>query len=1190
TSQTFTTHPQNKTVREGDPVTLFCNATGNPKPSISLDQLMDKPAFTTHPQNKTVREGDPVTLFCNATGNPKPSISWTIDGLPVNITVHSRISLTADNKQLTVKDVNRTDSHHKYRCLARNSIGTITSYAASLTIQYKPTFTTHPQNKTVREGDPVTLFCNATGNPKPSISWTIDGLPVNITVHSRISVTADNKQLTVKNVNRTDSHHKYRCLARNSIGTITSYAASLTIQYKPAIATYPRSQTVREGNSVTLFCNATGNPKPSISWTIDWSTVNFEVHSRVSLGPHNKQLTVKNVNRTDSNHQYRCLANNSVENITSDAVSLNVQYKPAFATHPRSQTVREGDNVTLSCHATGNPKPTISWTIDGSTVNIKVHPRVSLGPDNKQLTVRNVKRTDSNHQYRCLANNSVETITSDAASLNVQYKPAFTTHPQNKTVREGDPVTLFCNATGNPKPSISWTIDGLPVNITVHSRISLTADNKQLTVKDVNRTDSHHKYRCLARNSIGTITSYAASLTIQYKPTFTTHPQNKTVREGDPVTLFCNATGNPKPSISWTIDGLPVNITVHSRISVTADNKQLTVKNVNRTDSHHKYRCLARNSIGTITSYAASLTIQYKPAIATYPRSQTVREGNSVTLFCNATGNPKPSISWTIDWSTVNFEVHSRVSLGPHNKQLTVKNVNRTDSNHQYRCLANNSVETITSDAVSLNVQYKPAFATHPRSQAVREGDNVTLSCHATGNPKPTISWTIDGSTVNIKVHPRVSLGPDNKQLTVRNVKRTDSNHQYRCLANNSVETITSDAASLNVQYKPAFTTHPQNKTVREGDPVTLFCNATGNPKPSISWTIDGLPVNITVHSRISLTADNKQLTVKDVNRTDSHHKYRCLARNSIGTITSYAASLTIQYKPTFTTHPQNKTVREGDPVTLFCNATGNPKPSISWTIDGLPVNITVHSRISVTADNKQLTVKNVNRTDSHHKYRCLARNSIGTITSYAASLTIQYKPAIATYPRSQTVREGNSVTLFCNATGNPKPSISWTIDWSTVNFEVHSRVSLGPHNKQLTVKNVNRTDSNHQYRCLANNSVETITSDAVSLNVQYKPAFATHPRSQTVREGDNVTLSCHATGNPKPTISWTIDGSTVNIKVHPRVSLGPDNKQLTVRNVKRTDSNHQYRCLANNSVETITSDAASLNVQCEYHITMIMF
>ena len=97
------------------------------------------------------------------------------------------------------------------------------------------------------------------------------------------------------------------------------------------------------------------------------------------------------------------------------------------------------------------------------------------------------------------------------------------------------------------------------------------------------------------------------------------------------------------------------------------------------------------------------------------------------------------------------------------------------------------------------------------------------------------------------------------------------------------------------------------------------------------------------------------------------------------------------------------------------------------------------------------------------------------------------------------------------------------------------------------------------------------------------KPAFITYPRSQTVREGDNVTIFCDATGNPKPTISWTIDGLTLNITVHPRISLTSDNKQLTVKNVNRTDSHHKYRCQANNIVETITSDPASLNVQCEY-------
>ena len=103
--------------------------------TIDSFPFSDKPGFTAYPQNQTVREGDTVTLFCNATGNPKPSISWTIDGLTMNINVHPRIGLSSDNKQLTVRNVNRTDSHHKYRCLATNSIGTITSYATSLTVQ-----------------------------------------------------------------------------------------------------------------------------------------------------------------------------------------------------------------------------------------------------------------------------------------------------------------------------------------------------------------------------------------------------------------------------------------------------------------------------------------------------------------------------------------------------------------------------------------------------------------------------------------------------------------------------------------------------------------------------------------------------------------------------------------------------------------------------------------------------------------------------------------------------------------------------------------------------------------------------------------------------------------------------------------------------------------------------------------------
>ena len=78
------------------------------------------------------------------------------------------------------------------------------------------------------------------------------------------------------------------------------------------------------------------------------------------------------------------------------------------------------------------------------------------------------------------------------------------------------------------------------------------------------------------------------------------------------------------------------------------------------------------------------------------------------------------------------------------------------------------------------------------------------------------------------------------------------------------------------------------------------------------------------------------------------------------------------------------------------------------------------------------------------------------------------------------------------------------------------------------------------------------------------------------------MTLSCNAIGNPTPSISWTKDGSAAN---SPRISLSSHNKQLTITNVNRSDSG-QYRCVAHNSIgATVTSDAATLDVQCKYSL-----
>ena len=79
-------------------------------------------------------EGENITLHCNATGNPLPTLSWTKDGS--EISNNPRISFSEDKNQLTITKAERVDSG-AYRCVASNSLGSNTSDAAVVNVQCK---------------------------------------------------------------------------------------------------------------------------------------------------------------------------------------------------------------------------------------------------------------------------------------------------------------------------------------------------------------------------------------------------------------------------------------------------------------------------------------------------------------------------------------------------------------------------------------------------------------------------------------------------------------------------------------------------------------------------------------------------------------------------------------------------------------------------------------------------------------------------------------------------------------------------------------------------------------------------------------------------------------------------------------------------------------------------------------------
>ena len=79
-----------------------------------------------------------------------------------------------------------------------------------------------PANQSVLEGGNLTLYCNATGNPTPNITWTKDSS--SIMVHQ-------GETYSIVNIQRQGAGN-YKCTAWNGVGTQKTALATVAIHCK----------------------------------------------------------------------------------------------------------------------------------------------------------------------------------------------------------------------------------------------------------------------------------------------------------------------------------------------------------------------------------------------------------------------------------------------------------------------------------------------------------------------------------------------------------------------------------------------------------------------------------------------------------------------------------------------------------------------------------------------------------------------------------------------------------------------------------------------------------------------------------------------------------------------------------------------------------------------------------------------
>lgn len=190
--------------------TVYCEWLARVKPfsmlNAKLKDAIKPPSITQQPTNQTVNEGGTLTLSViatNATG-----YQWKKDGSDIP---------SATNATYSKSGVLPADAG-SYTCVVSGEAGTsVTSDAATVTVNALPVITQQPSDQTINEGETLTLNVVATG--ATGYQWKKGEEDI---------LNATSATYTKEGATAADAG-SYTCVVTGAGGSVTSNAATVTV-------------------------------------------------------------------------------------------------------------------------------------------------------------------------------------------------------------------------------------------------------------------------------------------------------------------------------------------------------------------------------------------------------------------------------------------------------------------------------------------------------------------------------------------------------------------------------------------------------------------------------------------------------------------------------------------------------------------------------------------------------------------------------------------------------------------------------------------------------------------------------------------------------------------------------------------------------------------------------------------------
>ncbi|XP_054611154.1 neural cell adhesion molecule 1-like isoform X4 [Dunckerocampus dactyliophorus] len=474
-----------------------------------------------------------------------------------------------------------------------------------------------------------------------------------------------------------------------------------------------------------------------------------------------------------------------------------------------------------------------------------------------------------------------------AAAIQVQITP-----PQGQ-ISVGDSKFFLCEVVGDVKDIDWYTPSGekiLPNNPNIHvNRNDETSSALIIYHADV---DDAGIYMCVAKNG-----DKEAQATVQVKIfqkiTFKNVPSPQEFNEGDDADIVCDVIGSPPPFILWKHKGAIIKAEKDVRFR-HMENGHLQIRGIKKADEG-TYICEARvMQTGELSFKMIEVVVNVLPTIRARQAevNATADIGSPALLACDADGFPEPIVTWT--YNNVVLQSGDKYSLNEDGSELLIRDVVKVDEG-DYTCIARNKAGEKSLE-VSLNV-FVQAKITYLSNQTASEfDDEVTLTCEASGDPTPSISWSFENRmftegeqshdrNIVVRSHARVS------SLLLKNVQFTYAG-QYLCTASNSIGQD-NQPVYLEVRYAPKILGSVTTYTW-EGNPANISCVVEAHPEASMTWFRDGLqlPTTNTTNVKIYNTPSVSYLEVSPESQSD-FGSYNCTATNVMGT--EYKEFLLIQ-------------------------------------------------------------------------------------------------------------------------------------------------------------------------------------------------------------------------------------------------------------------------------------------------------